>query len=382
MSKRTHYFNKRRELKTQIKNRAAFCERFIKNLSDKKLTDQEIIVLGRGLKYIPTPVKPNKIMLLSSVKELERKMRMRYFMFNKNTNKVKTFKLPSKWVPRPAPCQELENYFDAVRESVAKLKIKNQKQNLTFLERKALISLKNDKSIVIKPFDKGRGIAILNPKDYKNEIMRQLKSAHYTRIDTDITHETKVMVRDTVKDMAAKEEIDSDTMKYLNPDNYNVRTPLIYVLPKLHKPPPPNTKFAGRPIISGCGSPTERISEFVDYFLIPIVKKQKTYLKDTMELIKKLENLVLEPNILLATMDVTSMYTNIVQDEAITAVCAAFEKAPHTLYDIPKISVETMCTLLKLILKRNCSIHRKQFVPYNLYAPILRGNMNTQTTVF
>ena len=57
--------------------------------------------------------------------------------------------------------------------------------------------------------------------------------------------------------MVKSKEIDETILKYLNPFNYKTRTPLIYVLPKLHKPPPAHTNFAGRPIISGCGSPTE-----------------------------------------------------------------------------------------------------------------------------
>ena len=37
----------------------------------------------------------------------------------------------------------------------------------------------------------------------------------------------------------------------------------------------------GRPIISGCEGPTERISSFVDHLLHHIAKIQKSYLKDT-----------------------------------------------------------------------------------------------------
>ena len=162
VSLRKHQKVKRQELKTQTENRAAFCERFIRNLSDKDLNPQEKIVLGKGLKFIPTPEKPNRIMLLQSFRDLEKRMRMRYFMFKKDKNPIKTFKLPSKWVPRPTPCQELEDYFEATRELIASVMIKNHSHNLTFQERKALKSLQNDKNIVIKPFDKGRGIAILN----------------------------------------------------------------------------------------------------------------------------------------------------------------------------------------------------------------------------
>jgi len=49
-----------------------------------------------------------------------------------------------------------------------------------------------------------------------------------------------------------------------------------YTLTKIHKPNP-----VGRPIISGCEGPTERISSFVDYLLQLIAKAKQSYLKDT-----------------------------------------------------------------------------------------------------
>ena len=36
-----------------------------------------------------------------------------------------------------------------------------------------------------------------------------------------------------------------------------------------------------RPIISQINSVTERISKFVDYFLVPLTKQQETYTRDS-----------------------------------------------------------------------------------------------------
>ena len=41
----------------------------------------------------------------------------------------------------------------------------------------------------------------------------------------------------------------------------------------------------GRPIISGCDGPTERLSAFVDKLLQPIAKEQESYLKDSTDVI-------------------------------------------------------------------------------------------------
>jgi len=91
--------------------------------------------------------------------------------------------------------------------------------------------------------------------------------------------------------------------------------PVFYTLTKIHKPHP-----VGRPMISGCEGPTERISSFVDYLLQPIVKAQLSYLRDTTDFINVIEKTKVEENTVLVSMGVTSLYTNIRQEEGITTV--------------------------------------------------------------
>ena len=263
--------------------------------------------MGKGLKFIMTPEKPKRSHILASIKDLTRKMRIRLIMRQKK-QRFHKFRLPSKWSPTVTLNQNLENYLEATKTEVARISINNAQSNITNAERIALNSIKNDRSILVKPFDKGRGIAILNRSDYQAEIERQLQSHHYDKITSDITHATINKVFNTLHEMFSNKEIDETTFQYLNPRNHEIRTPVIYVLPKVHKPPPANSKFAGRPIISGNGSPTEKISELVDFFLLPIVKKQDTYVKDTNHILSTLENIKLPRNVILATLDVVSMY--------------------------------------------------------------------------
>ena len=53
-----------------------------------------------------------------------------------------------------------------------------------------------------------------------------------------------------------------------------------YTLTKIHKP-----TLVGRPIISGCDSPTERISSFVDRLVQRIAQSRDSYLKDRTDFI-------------------------------------------------------------------------------------------------
>jgi len=110
------------------------------------------------------------------------------------------------------------------------------------------------------------------------------------------------------------------TAKWLSLTPNPLRIPVFYTLTKIHKPTP-----VGRPIISGCDGPTERISAFVDYLPQPITQVQTSYLKDTTDFINFLEKTKLLSNTILVSMDVTSLYTNIPQEEGINTVCEAYK---------------------------------------------------------
>ena len=106
----------------------------------------------------------------------------------------------------------------------------------------------------------------------------------------------------------------------------------------------------GRPIISGCERPTERISSFVDHLLQPIPKTQKSYLKDTTDFLNFIEKTKVAKDTTLFSMDVTSLYTNIPQEEGIEIVCRTYETFYGNELSMPTHFHREM---LRLILKEN-----------------------------
>ena len=44
-------------------------------------------------------------------------------------------------------------------------------------------------------------------------------------------------------------------------------------------------------MISNCGTPTEKASEFLDYHLKPIMQRRKSYIKDSGDFINKIKTL-------------------------------------------------------------------------------------------
>ena len=135
------------------------------------------------------------------------------------------------------------------------------------------------------------------------------------------------------------------TKKWLCQTRKPPHIPIFYTLTKIHKPTP-----VRRPIISGCNRPTEKLSFFVDKILQPIAQKQKSYLKDTTDFVNFIERTKLLKEVILVSMDVTSLYTNIPQEEGINIVCTAYGNFYRDGPPIPKRSLKKA---LRLILQEN-----------------------------
>ncbi len=205
----------------------------------------------------------------------------------------------------------METYLNNVKTKLGNLAPHATVDNLTPEERRALNHLSKNKKITIKSADKGTAIVIEDSQTYMEEGLEHLADQTiYEEIDRDPTQGLKKSINRLAQDMLSKGFIDKDTKECLTLDN--VRTQNIYFLKKLHKTP-----HALRPIVSGCGGPTENLSHFMDHFLKPLVVKKNSYLKDSMQLIRTLEETVLPEDIILMTIDVKALYTNIPHAEGI-----------------------------------------------------------------
>ena len=136
--------------------------------------------------------------------------------------------------------------------------------------------------------------------------------------------------------------VNEKTRKYLI--QTDVKPGRFYILPKIHKPGNP-----GRPIVSSNSHPTERISQFVDYHLQPLVHKLPSFVKDTNDFLNKLLTIgKLPANSLLVTLDVSSLYTNISHNKGINACDYYLRTRLHS-----NIPTGTLCDLIRMILTMN-----------------------------
>ena len=336
------------------------------NLSSVHLSSDAIAILSKGMKFCPTPGEPD---LSKAQKDLDKfHLRMKRYLhfcgpakdFNPNDRtlmnndsqstgnpfKHKDFKSPSSWVP--PPCIPLEIFIAQNNSDLIRSKLHApRRQNISEEQRKTIRELFSNPDIVIKPADKGGATVVWDRSDYIKEGMRQLSdTAFYRQTESDLSELHYKEIKSKIDEMVDKEEIDVTCGSFLNDPTF--RTSQFYMLPKIHKrlqnPP-------GRPIVSGNGCPTERISQFVDFFLKPIVKDTSSYIRDTTHFLKILQNHLHVPdNTFLVTMDVSSLYTNIPNDLGIEA-CR--EQLENYRAGSEHPTNESIIELLTMVLKKN-----------------------------
>ncbi|KAJ1186984.1 hypothetical protein NDU88_003763 [Pleurodeles waltl] len=191
------------------------------------------------------------------------------------------------------------------------------KYNLSKDESMALKSLKNTRTITVKPCDKGGGIAILDTNLYMDKMENMLLCpVFYKSIPGYPEIKLKRSIKTTNLEALEAGVICKKELDFLTP--VHTRIPIIYGLPKIHKDAsnPPM-----RPIVSTIGSAIEPLSKYVDTFLKPMVALLPSCIRDTGHFISKIEGLQYRPDgEYLVTMDLESLYTNIPQQEAIDVV--------------------------------------------------------------
>ena len=105
-------------------------------------------------------------------------------------------------------------------------------------------------------------------------------------------------------------------------------------------------------MVSGNGSPTEKISHFVDHFLNPTVPDIRSYVKDTTDFLQITQRLGPIPDgAMLVCLDITSLYTNIPNKEGLEAAEETLRRSRPDPGVKP--SNKSLIKLLEMVLKKN-----------------------------
>ena len=360
------------------------------NYSSLELTDAMSNLLNRGLNFSIKPLSLNLADVLTDFKRFERKMKWREFFFGEETQdykpplfKVEKTNLPKNH-PTPRPLQTFLNTVESniQDKSLWNKKLLNPKQmNIPQCEFEALqelIKLQREKVIIIKPADKGAGILVMDYNDYIVSCNDHLSSvqpvdANPSPLPVQISNQppqntpptplpyynraTEADLKKVKKTIKAKLDEGSQN-GWISKEEFTAMNPTtagpgkFYQIFKVHKPHSPPSLPPGRPIISGNGSVTENISKFVDFHVKDLVKSLPTYIQDTPDFLRNLEDLnqssPVPDNAILVTIDVCALYTNIQKNDGLLAMQKALE-----LRSDKTIPTDYLIDLLDIILSYN-----------------------------
>ena len=224
-------------------------KRRIVNLSDIQLTQSETDLLQKGLNFCPTPPPPTIDNINKDIDAFARRLSLREYHTPENIDEItdnpsyqptileKLNHREQKTYCRPSREPYLNTYIEKLRQEITDRTVHNrrfQRNNLSKRERLALDRLSNNRDIIIKPADKGGATVILNTTDYLQEAKRQLDNdTYYKRIEEDCTSGHEQAINHCIDDLVKNGQIQDDVAKLLKPAQS--RTPIFYMLPKIHK---------------------------------------------------------------------------------------------------------------------------------------------------
>ena len=120
----------------------------------------------------------------------------------------------------------------------------------------------------------------------------------------------------------------------------------LYLLPKIHKR---LKNVPGRPVISNCGTPTEKVSEFLDSQLKLVMESSRSYIKDSGDFIKKTKNISTIPkDSILVTADFVGLYPSIPHKAGLKALEKALNNRTNK-----KVLTEDLVKMAEFALKNN-----------------------------
>ena len=267
-----------------------------------------------------------------------------------NVSETSEFKSKSTWSP-PKGALALELFLSQKEKDILSiLPGKATNYNLSKEKYLTIRSLQNDRSVVIKPADKWSVVVVWDRNDYLKEVERQASDEKiYEEIR--ITEKDQVELveksNDLISNLIRKNVITENESNYFR-FNFKKATNLgkLYLLPKIQRG---LCKVPGRPVISNCGTPTEKVSEFLDHHLQPIMKQGESYIRETGDFLAKLKTAGEVPKgAILVTADVVGLYPSIPHSVGLNILKKQCENYPNK----------------KVYLKKNI-VKMADFVPKN-----------------
>ena len=281
------------------------------NYSSLELTKPMLTLLNRGLNFVVKPLSVELSKVLTDFKKFERKLIWREFFHDKDNDEYipPVFKEEKTNLPRNHPLPKgLQKFSNTVECNLQdksqwnKEHLDPKNSNISSEEvsaLKELVKLQRDRIIVIKPCDKGSGIIVMDFDKYMSSCTDHLdseqtlpdgsKMPYYVPTSEAEFVKAKKCIVDILKHGKSEGWISQNEFRAMDPSTFSPAR--FYMIYKIHKPHPPGSLPPGRPIVSGSGSHTENVSRFVDSHIKHLLPTIESYLQDTPDFLRMLNDL-------------------------------------------------------------------------------------------
>lgn len=318
-----------------------------------------------GLKFTPTSEKNNSCEIENDLNEFFRKLRLKEYFDGRENTDVSLVRNKSFFTPETGRNKQLDSYISLTKIMCDTIpnENKNINHNITKDQRKAIKSLAEDNSVIIKEADKGGGIVLMNADFYKYKMLEMLTDeSYYSTIPENFRKEIFGKIERLINKNKHLTNKEKDFLF-----NFDCKTSTFYGLPKIHKSQiienacrenknseyievedPNDLTF--RPIVAGPICETNHLSCLLDILLKPFLKHVKSYLRDDIDFLNFVPKTV-PVHTILVSFDVVSLYSNIPHSLGIKSIVYWLDRHPELIPN--RFSKEFILEGLSIILENN-----------------------------
>ena len=202
--------------------------------------------------------------------------------------------------------------------------------------------------IKFKPFkitecDKNIGVSILSNELYDELCLEHLNNNLYFKfIENSPLLDSIYDINDILLDLKINKNISSKL--YKKSQILSAKAGNFRILTKLHK-----SNFSTRPIVNCRNHLTSKISFFIFKILQPFIIQTKSYTQDSQHLLRDFENLIVNKDLDLYTLDIDNLYMNMVLDDVLTKITDFMSNKLNTKH----LNIIGFHHLLKIVLFNN-----------------------------
>ncbi|BHF71799.1 hypothetical protein SprV_0401485900 [Sparganum proliferum] len=255
----------------------------VHNLSSRRLTQQQLEVLSYDTKFNTRDARPEDF--IASFESALQK------------------------------CEANEEYKNAMRQQVSTLLLQHKPQRvISEAEDRELLRMRKMRDIVTLPADKGRSTVVMDKTEYTAKLEGLLEDEVAYKLSQ--TGEFKKHVNsvnkaiDKLRKSGALKRQEALTAKATD-----AAMARFYGLPKVHKPGVPL-----RPIVSLRGTPTFGLSKWLYQRFRFLTEDSQWTVKSAEQFLRSIRHLEIEPDEMMVSFDVVSLFTSIPTDLAISTI--------------------------------------------------------------